>query len=238
MLLHKVARKILPKWILEELKLTNLREYSVESYSQEGEDMILRRIFEHKRKGFYVDVGAHHPKRFSNTYYFYKQGWRGINIDATPGSMQSFKKVRPADLNIEAAISRGRNILTFYMFDEPALNGFSKQLSEQRNANTQACRIIKKIDIETVTLSQSLDKHLPKGQLIDFMSIDVEGLDYDVLQSNDWSRFRPEIILVEIPDSSLEDLLSHEITKFLHLQGYVITSKSMYTVFFALEASR
>lgn len=89
-----------------------------------------------------------------------------------------------------------------------------------------------------VTLSGILNKHLPKGQLIDFMSIDVEGLDYDVLQSNDWSRFRPEIILVEIPDNSLEDLLSHEITKFLHLQGYVITSKSMYTVFFALEASR
>lgn len=238
MLLHKAARKILPKWILKELKLTNLRQYSVESYSQEGEDMILRRIFEHKRKGFYVDVGAHHPKRFSNTYYFYKQGWRGINIDATPGSMQAFNKVRPADLNIEAAISRERKFLTFYMFDEPALNGFSKQLSEQRNANTQACRIIKTIDIETVTLSQILDKHLPKGQLIDFMSIDVEGLDYDVLQSNDWSRFRPEIILVEIPDSSLEDLLDHEITKLLHLQGYVITSKSMYTVFFALEASR
>jgi len=237
-MLKTISRQILPGWMLRRLKFTVLRDYSTRSYSQEGEDMILRRIFEGERKGFYVDIGAHHPKRFSNTYYFYKQGWRGINIDATPGSMRAFNKSRPTDINIEAPVSRTRQTLTFYMFDEPALNGFSKQLSEQRSANGQAYKIIRTIDIETVTLSEILSKHLPKGQLIDFMSIDVEGLDYDVLLSNDWSRFRPKIILVEIPNRSLEDLFKHEITKLLNSEGYVITSKTMYTVFFTLEASR
>src|SRR4051794_14772116 len=72
-------------------------EFPKASYSQEGEDMILRRFFEEHGKGFYVDVGAHHPKRFSNTYSFYKQGWSGINIDAMPGSMARFRRVRPRD---------------------------------------------------------------------------------------------------------------------------------------------
>jgi hypothetical protein len=71
------------------------------SWSQEGEDLILARIFGDKPDGFYVDVGAHHPKRFSNTYYFYRRGWRGINIDAMPGSMLAFNRLRPSDINIE-----------------------------------------------------------------------------------------------------------------------------------------
>jgi hypothetical protein len=62
--------------------------------------LILRRIFEHKQKGFYVDVGAYHPFLFSNTYIFYLRGWRGINIDATPGSMKLFNKFRKAVLSI------------------------------------------------------------------------------------------------------------------------------------------
>ncbi len=123
------------------------------------------------------------------------------------------------------------------MFDEPALNGFSKQLSEQRRTNGQTYKIIHTIDLETVTLSEILTKHLPKGQLIDFMSIDVEGLDYDVLLSNDWRRFRPQIILVEILNRSLGDLFNHEITKLLNSEGYVITSKTMNTVFFTLVDS-
>ena len=57
------------------------------SYAQEGEDLILYRMIYGKiDKGFYVDVGAHHPKRFSNTYFFYRKGWRGINVEPMPGS--------------------------------------------------------------------------------------------------------------------------------------------------------
>ena len=79
--------------------------YWLKSYSQEGEDIILARIFGKQQNGFYVDVGAHHPYRFSNTYFFYKRGWKGINIDAMPGSMKIFNKYRPRDKNIEAGIS-------------------------------------------------------------------------------------------------------------------------------------
>lgn len=236
--LKAIAIAVLPSLVIEKIKFNILDGYSAKSYSQEGEDMVLRRFFENKSKGFYVDIGAHHPKRFSNTYYFYKRGWRGINIDATPGVMGAFNKIRPADINIEAPISSKRQTLTFYMFNEPALNGFSKLLSQQRNNTSQAYNITRTIDLDTFTLSEILAKHLPKGQPIDFMSIDVEGLDFDVLLSNDWSQFRPKVILVEILSINLDEVLNHEITKLLKSEGYLILSKTMNTVFFTLDVSR
>ena len=135
-ILKKLLKSILPKSAIEKLiyfKNNNLDGYALKSYSQEGEDMILRRLFEKQQTGFYVDVGAHHPKRFSNTYFFYKKGWRGINIDAMPDSMIPFNKIRPRDINIEKPVSDKKQVLTYYAFNEPALNGFSKELSDTRS---------------------------------------------------------------------------------------------------------
>lgn len=99
------------------------------SFSQEGEDLILHRLFqdyEHitktKLEGFYIDVGAHHPIRFSNTFSFYVKGWSGINIDPTPGGMEAFRNIRPRDVNLELAVSDKKEKLKFYLFEEPALN--------------------------------------------------------------------------------------------------------------------
>src|SRR3954469_4320493 len=78
------------------------------AFSQEGEDLLLARMFEHQSEGFYVDVGAHHPQRFSNTHLLHQRGWRGINIDATPGSMAAFRRARPHDVNLEIAIAADR----------------------------------------------------------------------------------------------------------------------------------
>src|SRR5690348_6806843 len=80
--------------------------YRMESYSQQGEDLILRILFSHVDRGFFVDVGAFEPRQFSNTYFFYRRGWRGINIDATPGTVSAFNKLRPRDINVEAAVAR------------------------------------------------------------------------------------------------------------------------------------
>lgn len=75
------------------------------SFSQEGEDLILQRLLADRPPGFFVDVGAYHPIRFSNTYVLYRQGWRGINIDATPGAMRLFSEVRSEDINLEAFVA-------------------------------------------------------------------------------------------------------------------------------------
>ncbi|MCW5198180.1 hypothetical protein VU06_00335 [Desulfobulbus sp. F3] len=97
-----------------------------------------------RKKGFYIDIGAHHPKRFSNTFYFYRQGWHGINIDAMPRSMELFNKIRPRDINIEAAISDEKVELTYYMFDEPALNTLSKESAEITKKNKRYILVCEK----------------------------------------------------------------------------------------------
>ena len=90
--------------------LLRIKEYFdyKKSYAQDGEDVALAAFYDTQKgyKGFYVDIGAHHPKRFSNTYFFYKKGWSGINIDAMPGSMHGFRLLRTRDINLEMGISR------------------------------------------------------------------------------------------------------------------------------------
>ena len=233
-MLKKLVKSILPKSIIKEIinfKNNYLDGYALKSYSQEGEDMILRRLFEKQQTGFYVDVGAHHPKRFSNTYFFYKRGWRGINIDAMPGSMQIFNTIRPRDINIEKPVSDKTQVLTYYAFNEPALNGFSKELSQERDGKGNYFIEFTK-DIETSTLEEILDTNLPRGQEIDFLSIDVEGLDFMVLKSNNFSKYKPKIILIEILGSSLNDIEKNEISKYLKQYDYSLYAKAVNTVIF------
>ena len=166
----------------------NFIEYSSLSYSQEGEDLILNNFFKNKENGYYIDIGAHHPKRFSNTYFFYKKNWTGINIDAMPGSMELFKKERPKDINIETPISDKEEELTFYFFEEPANNGFwndkeIKQIdSELKGKKNIKCR----------TLESVLDEFFPSNKVIDFISIDVELYEINVLKSNNWNKYNPK----------------------------------------------
>ncbi|MFH1903531.1 MAG: FkbM family methyltransferase [Candidatus Omnitrophota bacterium] len=233
--MKEYLKAILPdsmKEFLRKFRKSLFDIYALKSYSQEGEDMILRYIFGNQKTGFYVDVGAHHPKRFSNTCFFYKKGWRGINIDTMPGSMEEFNKRRPRDINVELAISSKKHELTYYIFDEPALNSFSKELSESRGGCGGKYKIIDVKKLETFRLEEVLDKHLPKNQIIDFMSVDVEGLDFDVLVSNNWNKYKPKVLLVEIYSESVAGLMEHEITKFLKNYGYIIFAKCPNTVIF------
>lgn len=219
--------------LLKRIKNFFLKEkYSILSYSQEGEDRVLSRIFEGLEKGFFVDVGAHHPKRFSNTYLFYKQGWTGINIDAMPGSMVSFKKKRPLDINVEIPVSNTGEELKYYCFNEPALNGFSKELTEFRKNLSGVYYVIDELKLKTQKLSSILEAYIPENTEIDFMSVDVEGLDFEVIQSNNWDRFRPKILLVEVLGNSMDEFFTNEVYLYLVSRGYSFYAKTVNTVFF------
>ena len=201
------------------------------SFSQEGEDMVLKRIFDKQTKGFYIDVGAHHPKRFSNTYNFYLKGWKGINIDAMPKSMDLFNKIRPRDINLELGVGQKEEELYYHIFNEPALNSFSKELSETRDKAQDSYFIKDIIKVEVKPLDKILDIHLINDE-IDFLNVDVEGLDLEVLKSNDWSKYRPKFVLVEILKSSLHDIHKDPIFQLMKEKNYTIFSKQVNTVFF------
>jgi FkbM family methyltransferase len=203
------------------------------SYSQEGEDMLLARVLDKLSisKGFFVDIGAHHPTRFSNTYYFYRRGWRGINVDALPGTKHLFKSMRPRDISIECGVGSQPGVMTYYVFNEPALNTFSE--SEAENKNRSPYRIVESIKIEVVTLKSILDEYLPKSIGIDFMTIDAEGFDYEVIISNDWAKYRPKVILVEMLACDLRKIDVHPTARILGVNGYHLIAKTYNTYFFA-----
>jgi FkbM family methyltransferase len=210
-------------------------EYHNISYSQDGEDIVIAELFKDKLEGFYVDVGAHHPQRFSNTYYFYLKGWSGINIDAMPGSMKIFDDLRSRDINLEIPISDKSEILTYYEFDEPALNSFSLPLSQER-ITTSNYKIVAETQLKTHTLAEVLDKYIPPKQTIDFLSIDVEGLDYQVMSSNNWDKYKPKVILVEdLELSSLKNINTSKVCLFLEQRGYILLAKTIRTLIFKLE---
>lgn len=215
--------------------LSYFYKYLNRSFSQEGEDLILRRVFKNRREGFYVDIGAHHPFRFSNTYYFYEIGWRGINIDPAPYSMRLFRRFRERDINLEVAVGKDRGKKRYFVFNEPALNTFDENLARSRDG-VEGFKIIDIVEIEVFTLKEILDNYLPLETKIDFMNVDVEGMDLEVLQSNDWSKYKPYVVLVEILNKdSIDEVLKDPIYSFMYENGYKLFAKTFNTCFFISE---
>jgi hypothetical protein len=159
--------------------------------------VFLSRFFESQRleTGFYVDVGAHHPTRYSNTFLCYQRGWRGVNVEPTPGSKKMFDDARPGDLNIECAVGK-RETLVFHIFNEGALNTFSERKAEEVCGNPQY-KITDRLAMGKIPLHDLLDEYLPAGKHIDILNIDAEDLDLEVAESNDWAKYRPTVVLLE-----------------------------------------
>jgi len=198
-------------------------------FSQSGEDAIIKTFFyeqlENKQHGFYVDVGAFHPTNGSNTYYYYLNGWRGINIDAAPNSMEAFRKIRPRDINLEVGVGLRKEKKIFHFMEESSsMNSFSDSFINERNLKAQVSR---KIEMTILPLSDILDEHLPPNTVIDFLSVDVEGLDLEVLMSNNWEKYTPRVVLVEMKAQKVIEIFDNEITKFLQDKGYEPYAKTL-----------
>lgn len=190
------------------------------SYSQKGEDLRIDKLLGYKKSGFYIDIGAYDPHRFSNTKRFYKKGWRGMNIEPNPNNYQKFIKYRKADINLNIGIGNVNATLNFYRFIPDTLSTFSEK--EANRYIKQGCELKDSIDILVKKLANVLDEYC-KDKKIDFITIDTEGFDMEVLKSNDWNRFRPKLICIESvthtingEDNKKED--NHEL--FLEDLGY------------------
>lgn len=168
------------------------------SYAQEGEDLLLARIFLNQTGGYYIDIGAHHPTRFSNTYWAYRQGWSGLAIDATPGFGDEFRKVRPRDVVIEVAVADVRGEQQLFVFGESALN--TSNLSRLASVEASSDFSARAVSVQALPMSEILDCCVPPGQIIDFMSIDIEGSESVALRGIDWDRYKPRVLVVEVLD--------------------------------------
>lgn len=167
------------------------------SYSQAGEDLWLEKALGVKETGFYIDIGAYDPHHLSNTKHFYEKGWFGINVEPNKLCHANFVRERPRDLNLNVGIDMNRGKLTFYVMNSPSLSTFSKEKAEENEK--LGYKIVSQDIVEVITLTDLFEKHVG-NKSVDFLSIDAEGLDVSVLEGNDWNRWRPHAICIEVAD--------------------------------------
>lgn len=194
------------------------------SYSQSGEDIIVRFIFDDIgiQTPSYIDIGAYHPKRLSNSALFYGNGSRGINIEPDPKLFESFKLERAEDINLNIGVSNLEEEIDFYTMSAPTLNTFSRKEAENCSqiGNYQITAITKiKVDV----ISNIIDRYCG-GVFPEFLSLDVEGIDLKILQSINYEESSPLVICVETISFSetgngVKDI---NILQFLESKGYMI----------------
>lgn len=168
-------------------------EKPIVSYSQYAEDLCIEHLLMHKKMGVYVDVGANHPINFSNTLKFYQKGWRGVNIEPDPENFALFLEHRPGDINLNIGVSNHSGSMIFYRFLPNTLSTFSEKVAA--SLVKQNCKLLEKISVPAFTLQEILDRHGLKE--VDFLSIDTEGHDMQVLIGNNWEIFRPKVVCIE-----------------------------------------
>ncbi|GIF98399.1 FkbM family methyltransferase [Catellatospora citrea] len=170
----------------------------VVTYAQNREDLYIASFFPDVEGGFYVDVGAHHPVRDSVTKYFSSRGWTGINIEPQREYHELLVADRPKDVNLNMGISDAPGILSLREFPGGGLSTFSDAMKSEYEKDEQM-RSAGHLDYDVTveTLANVLAEHVPDGQTIHFLKVDVEGLEYQVFRGNDWSRFRPILLCVE-----------------------------------------
>lgn len=212
------------------------KKSSKESYSQCGEDLIANFIFSVLgiKNPSYLDIGAFDPHNMNNTYIFYKKGCKGINIELNPKLFPKLKKYRKNDTNLNIGISQNNETLNYYMFDAPALNTFSEDSATKLEKETKH-KVLEARKIETKNLNYIIEKY-NDNIFPDFLSVDTEGLDKDILNSINYNN-GPKVICTEsISYSENNDGKKDEdILNLLKSKGYMLFADTHINSIFVKE---
>ena len=188
---NKIRNKI---HILQNIYLKNKYFIKKKSYAMDGEDLAIDQYIEKKEKGFYVDIGAHHPIHRNNTQLLFNRGWEGINIDVNQFSIDLFNFLRPDDLNLLTAISDQEGEITFYYQKKfSQLNTTDKKIAHEHFNGNFNERLVKCQSIHNILINSKY-----KDAKIDFLNIDVEGAEMKVLRTLNFEIYDPKLICIEI----------------------------------------
>jgi len=208
------------------------------SFSLWGEDRILDWVFLNRPTGFFVDVGAYHPTLHSNTKLLSDRGWTGISVDCNPAMIAHHREARPRDVCLNAAVGMREGPVKVFLFDDWATSNTVAPAWAEAVTRVQGVAVKREILVESLRLRTLLERHLPPGTRVDLLNIDVETVDLEVLQSNDWVRFRPLVVAIEDMEFDPAEPARSGSYRFLHDLGFHLFSRTIYTNFFADEARR
>lgn len=206
--------------------------FSKISFSQFGEDLLLEVLFKNIEDGFYVDIGAHHPRRISNTYLLHQRGWSGINVDLDPKHISNFLIERPNDRSIVAAVSDRMENVKIRLFNEGAVNTISDEAVALYKNHWQ---IVEEKDVMSTTLADIFREFLPTDSRVNFLNVDVEGVDLKVLKGNDWNTYRPDVVLVEVHGLELLRCSENMIVTYMTNMNYKFIAYGHNAAFFVRE---
>jgi FkbM family methyltransferase len=167
------------------------------SYAQNREDLILDGFFDKAAKGFYVDVGANHPVHESVTKLFYDRGWWGMNIEPTEWLFKLLSADRPRDINVQVGVSDKEGSMPFREYPNgDGLSTFSAEMQKQyEKADGYFTHEYREYKVPVKTLAHIFAEY--KVTTIDFMKVDIEGYEFEALNSNDWTKYRPKVLCIE-----------------------------------------
>ena len=190
------------------------------AYSHWGVDLIITKLLNSKNKGIYIDVGCHHPFLNNHTYLLYKSGWEGINIDVDYNSIDMFNFFRKSDVNIQTAVTdhKGEVDLFFY-HNRAAKNTISKEFGSGAK---------EKKKINSDTLNNIIENSKFKNSKIDFVSIDVEGNEMNVLNGFDLKKYKPKLILLEFILPNKKEFYEKHINEITNSEVYKFLIKNEY----------
>lgn len=216
--LEALKYQVLPK--LRQLR-RNKVENSKVSYSQCGEDLILQQLFLvlGVNAVSYLDIGAHHPSYLSNTYLFYRNGGRGVCVEPDHSLSDEFVRERPGDIVLNCGIGVSPGSADFFVMSSNTLSTFSKAEAERYQSYGNQ-RILKTVKVELKTVNDILEVNFERCP--NLVSLDVEGMDYSIIQTFDFRKYRPEVFCLETltyTENKSERKLS-EIIDFMHAHAY------------------
>lgn len=222
---NPVFRKL---YILRKLYLT---QSNFKHHSQFAEDISIIRLFDENYKGFFVDVGCFHPKKYNNTWLLYKRDWRGINIDLDSIKIEGFNIYRPEDTNIASAVSDHEGQVEYFSDGFYSLKtSLDKDFLENNRAG------YKKRTTLCNTLSNIIDNTKYKDREIDFLSVDAEGHDLQVLKSLDFDRYQPKLVAIESHFPLFSQVENSDLYQFLISKEYNLVAWSGLTLLMANPA--
>jgi FkbM family methyltransferase len=201
------------------------RRFSRASYSQSGEDMIVDFALKAMRidNPSYLDIGANHPFVFSNTYHFYTKGCFGVSVEPDPRLHALLVKKRPKEVHLNLGVSAGKaEKLPFFIMSNSTLNTFSEE-EALRYSRGGTFKIEQILQVDLIPISKIFDEYFG-GKAADFLSVDVEGMDLDIVKSIDFENYRPLVICIEtiIFSENRDGGKVAHIADFLISQGYMV----------------